>query len=139
MQRQINELKSIDTARVYFGAAMKYPMNLVEERFKRLNMDGRPVEVIPYPGDNTLKLLTDVLVYFDPVFDPNIRSKSQISKMPQIAELIASPEHFGLSDYTLQYRLCGKEVCNIFVQIGCTLRTPEIDAGVYNLRKDVLR
>ena len=62
MQRQINELKSRDTARVSFDAAMKYPMNLVEERFKRLNMDGKPVEVIPYPGDNALKVLTDTLV-----------------------------------------------------------------------------
>ena len=118
---------------------MKYPMNLVEERFKRLNMDGRPVEFIPYPGDKALKVLTDALVQFDAAFDPNIRSKSQISKMPRIEELLASPEHCRLSDYTLQYRLCGKEGCNIFVRIGCTLRTPYIDVGVYNLRKDVLR
>ena len=49
-------------------------------------MDGRPVEVIPYPVDNTLKVLTDGIVEFDPVFDPNIISKSQISKIPQILE-----------------------------------------------------
>ena len=46
LQRQINELKSRDTVRVSFDAAMKYPMNLVEERFKHLNMDGRQVKVI---------------------------------------------------------------------------------------------
>ena len=108
LQRQINELNSINTARAYVDADMKYPTNLVEERFNRLNMDGIPVEVIPYPGENTLKLLTDTLVEFDPAFDPNIRSKYQISKMPRIAELLASPEHCRLSDYTLQYRLCGK-------------------------------
>ena len=61
---------------------MKYPTNLVEDRFNRLNIYGRPVEVIPYHGDNTLKLLTDTLVEFDPAFDPNIRSKYQIRKMP---------------------------------------------------------
>ena len=67
---------------MYFDATMKYPMNLVEESFKRMNMDDRPVEVIPYPGDNTLKVFTDSLVEFDPAFDPNIRSKSQIRKIP---------------------------------------------------------
>ena len=61
---------------------MKYPTNLVEDRFNRLNIYDRPVEVIPYPGDNTLKLLTDTLVEFDPAFDPNIISKYQIRKMP---------------------------------------------------------
>ena len=102
MQLQINELNSINTVCVSFDAAMKYPMNLFDDRFKRLNIDSRPVEVIPYPGDNTLKVLTDAFVEFDPAFDPNIRRKSQIIKMPLIAELLASPEHCRLSYYTLQ-------------------------------------
>ena len=51
---------------------MKYPINLVEERFERLNLDGRPVEFIPYPGDNDLKVLIDAIVEFDYDFDPNI-------------------------------------------------------------------
>ena len=59
-------LKSRDTVRVSFDASMKDPMNFVEERFKHLNMYGRPVEVIPYPGDNTLKVLTDAFVEFEP-------------------------------------------------------------------------
>ena len=80
MQRRINELKSINNARAYFDAAMKYPMNLVEERFKRLNMDDMPVEVILYSGDNTLKVFADTLIEFDPAFDTNIRSKYQIRK-----------------------------------------------------------
>ena len=84
MQRQVNELNSRDTSRVSFDAAMKYPMNLVEERFEYLNLYGRPVEVIPYPVENTLKVLTHAIVDFDPVFDTNIKSKSQINKIPQI-------------------------------------------------------
>ena len=84
LQRQINELKSRDTARVSFDSAMKYPITLVEDKFKCLKLDVRPVEVIPYPGDNTFKVLTDALVEFDPDFYLNIRSKSHISKMPLI-------------------------------------------------------
>ena len=77
-------------------------MNFFDERFKHLKLDGQPVEFIPYPEYNTLKLLTDALVDFDLYFDPNIRIKSQIIKMPLIAEFIASPEHHRLSEYTLQ-------------------------------------
>ena len=47
LQHQINELKSRNTELASFDAAMKYPMNLVEERFKHLNLDGRQVKVIP--------------------------------------------------------------------------------------------
>ena len=60
-QRQINELNSIGTVRASFDASMKYPINLVEDRFKHLNMDGRPVKVISYNGYNTFKVLTDAL------------------------------------------------------------------------------
>ena len=122
-----------------FDAAMKYPMNFFEERFKRLNMDGRPVKFIPYPGYDTLKILTDALVDFDPDFDPNIRSKSRIRKMPRITKFLTSPEHLRLSDYTLRYILCRKEGCNICVRICCRLITPDMDVGGYNLREEVLR
>ena len=109
MQLQINESKSRNTAWTSFDAAIKYPINLFEERVKRLRLDGLQVEVITYPGDDTLKVLTDVLVDFDPDFDSKIRSNSQIRKMPQIAEFVSILEHFRLSNYTLQCRLCGKK------------------------------
>ena len=86
-------MRSRDTARVSFAAAMKYPMNLVEERFKNLKLYGRPVEVIPYPEYNTLKVFTDAIVEFGPDFDTNIRSKYQIRKITRISELLTSLEH----------------------------------------------
>ena len=84
---------------------MKYPINLVSRGLKRLNLDGQPIEVIPCTVDNNLRVLTDALLDFEPGFDLNIISKSQISKMPRIAGLLARPENFRLSDYTLQYIL----------------------------------
>ena len=109
MEHRINELKSRNTARASFDADMDYPMDLVKTRFASLNLDGQPVEVIPYPRDNSLKLLTDALLDFEPDFDPNIKSKSHMSKMLLIEEFLASLEHCRLTDYTLQFRLCGKE------------------------------
>ena len=63
---------------------MEYPIDLVKTRFASLKLDGRPVEVIPYPRDNSLKVLTDTLLDFDPDFEANIKIKSQMSKMPLI-------------------------------------------------------
>ena len=118
LEHRINELKSRSTARALFDAAMDYPMDLVKTRFASLKLDGRPVEVIPYPRDDSLKVLTDAVLDFDPDFDPNIKSKYQMSKMPLIEEFLASPEYCRLTDYTLQFRLCRKEVCGICVRIG---------------------
>ena len=108
LEQQINELNSINTLWASFDAAMDHTMDLVKMRFASVKMDGRPVEVIPYLIDNSLKLLTDTLLDFDPDFYPNIKSKSQMSKMPLIEEFLASPEHFRLTGYTYQFRLCGK-------------------------------
>ena len=59
--------------------------------------------------------------------------------MPQISELLASLDHCRLSDCTLQYILCEKEVCNICVWIDIRIRTTEIDVGVYNICEEFLR
>ena len=111
-------MKSVNTAWASFDAAMDYPMDLVQTRFASLKLDGQPVKFISYPRDGSLKVLTDALLDFDPDFYPKIKNKSQISKIPLIEELIASPERYRLIDYTLHFRLCGKEGCGICVQIG---------------------
>ena len=67
-----------------FDAAMEYPMVLVKMRLASLKLDGQPVEVIPYPRYDSLKVLTGSLLDFDTDFDPNIKRKSQMSKMTLI-------------------------------------------------------
>ena len=73
LEHRINELKSRNTARASFDADMDYPMDLVKTRFESLNLDGQPVEVIPYPRDDSLKVLIDILLDFDPDFYSNIK------------------------------------------------------------------
>ena len=132
-------MKSINNARVSFDAAMNNPMDLVKIRFASLKLDGQPVEVVPYPRHYSLKIFNYAILYFEPDFDPSIKSKSHMIKIPFIEELLTSLEHCHLTDYTPQYRLCGKEGCGIFVQIGRRIRVPDIDVGGYNLREEVLR
>ena len=77
-------MKSRNTAWLSFDAAMEYPMDLVNMRLASLKLDGQPVEVIPYPRYDSLKVLTGSLLDFDTDFDPNIKRKSQMSKMTLI-------------------------------------------------------
>ena len=113
-------------------------MYLVEGRIKKLNLYGRLVGLIPYPRGDALKLFTHALVEFYPAFDPNLRSKSQMKKMPIITEFLTSSGNFRLTDYTLEYILCGKDSCVICVQIGRGIRTPGIAVGNNNLCAEVL-
>ena len=70
---------------------MDYLMDLVKTRFASLNLEGQTVEVIPYPRDDSLKVLTDALLDFEPDLDPNIKSKYQMRKITLIEEFLASP------------------------------------------------
>ena len=55
LEHSINELKSTNNVGALSDNAMDYPMDLVKTRFASLKMDGRPVEDIPYPRDDSLK------------------------------------------------------------------------------------
>ena len=138
LKEWIVELKERKTARECFDGALDYPLKIVEERFKSLNIDGRQVEVKPYPKEAEVKVLTDALRAFDPSYDPEKRSKSGLQQMKNIAEFMNSPEHCRISEYTLEYRLCGVAGCVICANIGREPRTPSINVDGYNLREEVL-
>ena len=86
-----------------------------------------------------MNVLTDELVNFDPAFNPNLISKSQMNKIPRIAEYLTIFDHFCLTDCILKYILCRKYSCLICARIWCGMRTPEIAVGDYNIRAEVLR
>ena len=44
-----------------------------------------------------------------------------------------------MTEYTLEFRLCGAVDCNTYKLVGRSVRTPDVDVGEKNLRKEVLR
>ena len=62
----LNELKAHSTARSEFAKAMKYPIEELERRFAKVTLDKKPVEIHPWPGDDAIKELTDLLKAIDP-------------------------------------------------------------------------
>ena len=56
-----SELKSHATARSSFAKAMEYPVKDLEERFAKVTLDGKPVEVHPWPRHEKVQAILDVL------------------------------------------------------------------------------
>eukprot|EP00957_Ditylum_brightwellii_P194889 14846880-Ditylum_brightwellii.AAC.1 len=56
-----------------FRESFKTPMDDIVERYGRMDIDRRPMEVVPWPTDNEVKVLTDLLKDFiDNGFDTAI-------------------------------------------------------------------
>lgn len=130
----LEDLKERPTEHEAFMAASDYPKQILEDRFKLLDLDGRPVTVIPYATENNCKIITDALKSFDPGFDISYRSRSNISKVPFIAEFFNSPYHCRVTPYTLEFRLCGKSNCELCKKVGRGLRAPDVFVGDMNIR-----
>ena len=103
--QHLDELKERPYARDSFVSAMRYPAKRLEDRFSKLDLEGRPVQVIPFATEEDCGIITDSLKQFDPCYDPQYRAKSQLKKMPGIAEFMRIT--------LIMYRIC---TCTDFVQ-----------------------
>ncbi|OEU10421.1 hypothetical protein FRACYDRAFT_247516 [Fragilariopsis cylindrus CCMP1102] len=133
----LDELEARTTAKVAFSKAIAPSMDIVTDRFKSLDIDGRNIEVRKWPNLQDVELLTDVLQNYDPNFSRDIRSKAQLNRMPIIEDFLSSKEHFRETDYCLEFKLYGDINCIICKRIGRTVRTPTTTNG--NLRNEVTR
>ena len=115
------------------------PQKRLEDTFSKLDLEGRPVQVIPFMTEEDCGIITDALKQFDLCYDPQYRAKSQLKKMPGIAEFMNSKEHCRVTDYSLEFRLCGITGCHICKKVGRSVRKPDVDINGLNLRAEVLR
>ena len=51
------------------------PKKPVEGRFERLELDGRPVQFVPYPTVDEVSEIEDALEAFDSRYDPDASTK----------------------------------------------------------------
>ena len=66
---------AINTSRDDFSAIVSNPKNLTEDRFEQLELDGRPLQIFPYPTVTEVSEKEDALIYFDSIYDPNTSTK----------------------------------------------------------------
>ena len=139
LQSHYESLKEQRSAHESFSSAMRHPMNILEDRFSKLQLDGRPIQVLPYATPEDCKIITDGLKKFDPDYSSEYTSKSQLKKMPLIAEFFANVGHCRVTEYSVEFRLCGVNNCNLCTRVGRSVRTPNIEVNGRNLRQEALR
>ena len=139
IEAHLSDLKDRPSAEASFMSAMTYPKRQVEDRLRNLTLDGRPVEVMEYPTKEQCAPITDALKAFDPDFDENYKSWSQMNKMPLLQEVFACPLHCRRTDYSLEFRLCGVLNCAICGRIGRSVRTLDVVVNGMNMREEILR
>ena len=138
LQDHIASLESRPFAHDAYISEMMYSQRIVEERFRNLILDGRLVVVKNYATEEDVDLLREALSKFFPNFSEDYRSKSQLSKMPEIKRLLESPDHCCITPFTFELRLCGKTGCAICASIGRP-KTPNVVVQGTNLRDEMLR
>eukprot|EP00957_Ditylum_brightwellii_P176837 13469777-Ditylum_brightwellii.AAC.1 len=90
---------------------MSVPLKQLEERFRRLKLEGRSVQVREWPNDGDADKLHAILEKFDPDYNKTIMNLSGLKQMPLIMELINCSKHCQFSDYDIEPRLCGDDEC----------------------------
>ena len=139
--KHLDELKTRQTGHDEYASSMKYPKEIVEKRFGRLELEGRPAEVTEYASKEDMKILLDALSKFDPSYDFSITSRVNLRKMPFIERLLSCPNHCQRTEFTFELRMLdnGKDDCDLCDRIKRGIRIVYVKIGGYNLQKEVLR
>jgi hypothetical protein len=98
-------------------------MSKVARRFSRLQLDGRPVLVIPKVKDSKVDRLHAHLKRIDDNYTTKITTAKDIGKVPNLMAYIES--HAKITPYSFSIQKCGKAGCVICSEI----RTP-INGGL---------
>ena len=61
MGHSLDELKERGTAMEGFIKLMKYPIDLISERFGEMTMDEKPVVMVDWPGESAVGEIMDAL------------------------------------------------------------------------------
>ena len=61
LESHLNYISERRTAYNSFTSAMQYPIKLLEDRYSKLDLEGRPVTVLPYANEEDCKIITDAL------------------------------------------------------------------------------
>eukprot|EP00957_Ditylum_brightwellii_P184965 14086419-Ditylum_brightwellii.AAC.1 len=111
---------------------------MLENRFSKLNLEGHPVELMPCPTKAESAIIVDRLKEFDPGYNESYTNKSQLKKMPLIADFFGSSDHCCYTSYSAEFRLCGKLNCCLCGKVGRSMHVPDVVVDGVNVRKEVL-
>ena len=117
---------------------MSYPNKILEQRFIRLEIEGRCVEVMEYATKDHVQIFLDELSNFDPDFSINYHTKPQIRNMPITNSFLTSTEHCRITEFTFELMMCGNEGCTIFSRIKRKVRTKNVEVNGYSIFQEMI-
>ena len=126
-------MESRPSGRKAYVSEISVPIEQISNRFGRIYVDGLPVHNHARPSLRSVNALHEVLRAYDKYYDPNIRTRSQLSRMPNLKQLLES-NHVQESEYSFEIRKCEEEDCDICKNIGRVVRIPCVDAQRKALR-----
>ena len=81
---------------------------------KCMKLGDRNVEIAEYPTKEDTNLLYDVLnKYTSGSYNESIRETKKQSMMKRFHDFLCCPKHCKVSDYMLEYKLCGEPGCEL--------------------------
>ena len=94
--------------------ADKLYMKLIEgnidqivERMNSMKLGDINFEVTKYPTKADARLLHNAMGYYKLKYEKSIREKKKQSKMNRIDRMLYYPKHTKISDYSLEFKMCG--------------------------------
>ena len=79
----------------------------IGKRMQNMKLGESNFEVTKYPTKADVQLLHNAMREYNPKYDKSIREKKKQSKMKRIDRILRCPKHTKISDYILEFKLCG--------------------------------
>jgi hypothetical protein len=92
-----------------YTKSMELPIHQVNQRFRSLCLEGRPVKADDRCSSNIVESLHSILHGLDESYDRKIREASRFHSMPQLK--LFFDNHSIVTPYCISFQKCGKESC----------------------------
>ena len=127
MGKSLEELEIIPTADNLYMKLIEGNIEKIGERMTSMNLGERNIEVTKYPTKADAQLLHNAMREYEPEYDESIREKNKQSKMKRIDRMLRCQKHTKISDYSLEFKLCGEIGCNLCPRIMRVLQMNDED------------
>ena len=113
MGKSLEELESMPTADKLYMKVIEVKIEQIGERMKSTKIGERNFEVNKYPTKEDAQILKNSMREYDPKYDESIREKNKQIKMKRIYRMLRCPKNTKISDYSLEFKMCGEIGCDL--------------------------
>ena len=113
MGKTLEELEKMPNAEELYLKSLQQNIGIITERMESMMLGDQRVKVTTYPKKDKVRRFHDVLREYCKEYDEAIRDKAGLKKMPRLHCFLSCPKHAKITDYAIEYKLCGEEGCNL--------------------------